>query len=109
MKQTVKEIIPDMSFASDGELGLNLYGARYMLEKFLLKFNRKGVANRECLYEILEMDLDQARAFLRNDTGSNTDRASLDPAIWEKAGQTLAALQMMIHAYLNEQMVDCQE
>lgn len=115
MKLTAKQIIPDVSIVSDGEVGLNLYGARYMLEKFLLKFNRNGVAGQECLYEILEMDLDQARAFLKSDAGANTDgtsltdSASLDPAMFEKAGQTLAALQMMIHAYLNEEMVNCRE
>lgn len=103
MTLTVKEIIPDMSFASDGEVGLNLYGARYMLEKFFGIFSSKGLVNQDCLYEILEMDLDQAREFLSGDSSTNADTASLDPAVFEKAGQTLAALQMMIHVYLNEQ------
>lgn len=106
MTLTAKEIIPDMSFVSDGEVGLNLYGARYMLEKFLRIFSRKGVVNQDCLYEILEMDLDQAREFLIGDSSTNADSALPDPAICEKAGQTLAALQMMIHAYLNEQIVN---
>ena len=105
MKLTAKEIIPDMSFASDGEVDLNLYGARYMLEKFLGIFGSKGMVNQDCLFEILEMDLDQARDFLIGDAGTNADRAVPDPAVCEKVGQTLATLQMMIHVYLNEQIV----
>jgi hypothetical protein len=106
MELTAKEIISDMLSASNGEVGLKLYGARYMLEKFFCIFSRKGEVNQDCLYEILEMDLDQARAFLIDDSGTNADRALPEPAVYEKAGQALAALQMMIHAYLNEQTVN---
>jgi hypothetical protein len=106
MELTAKEIISDMLSASNGEVGLKLYGARYMLEKFFHIFRRKGVADLDCLYEILSMDIDQARDFLASDSNTNNERASLDPAICEKAGQTLAVLQMVIHIYLSEQIAN---
>lgn len=105
MNLTAKNIIPDMSFASDGEVGLNLNGARYMLDKFFCRFSRAGVVNMDCLYEILQMDLDLAREFLKDDSSTNDDRDLLNPVVCDEAGQTLATLQMMIHAYLSEQMV----
>jgi hypothetical protein len=106
MGLTVKETISDMLSASDSEVGLKLYGARYMLERFFHIFRRKGLADQDCLYEILSMDIDQARKFLTCDSNINSERASLDPAICEKAGQTLAVLQMVIHIYLSEQIAN---
>ncbi len=105
MKLTAKEIIPDMSFASDGEVAMNLYGARYMLDKFLLLFSRADVVNRDCLYEILQMDLDQAREFLKDDTNTDDSIYFLNPVLSDEADHVFATMQMMLHAYLSEQMV----
>lgn len=104
MELTAIEIIPDRSIGSDGEVGLNLYGARYLLDKFLLIFNRKGAAKPDCLFEILQMDVNKACEFLKSNCGANAERVTQDPVLRQKIGQTLAAMQMMIHVYLDEQM-----
>lgn len=106
MELTAKKIIPERSVASDDEVGLNLYGARYLLDKFLLIFSRNGEANQDCLFEILKMDLDKACDFLKSNCGAKAESALLDPALRQKIGQTLAAMQMMIHVYLEEQMAN---
>ena len=102
MKLTVEKIIPDMLLAQDSESSLNLYGARYLLGMFLRIFSRTGEVNQDCLYEILQMDLDQAGEFLKEDSGTKHDSALLNTVPCDNVGPTLATLQMMIHAYLSE-------
>ncbi len=101
MKLTAEEIIPDMLFASDGEVDLNLCGARYMLDKFLRIFSRAGKVNRDCLHKILQMDLEQAREFFKDDTNADD---SINPVLSDEADSILATVQMMVQAYLSEQM-----
>lgn len=101
MSLTANEIIPDITLTLYADMGLNLLGARHMLDKFLRVFGRTGEADQFCLFDILQMDIDEAREFLKEDSRAYDD----DPTSTDENGQILAALQMMIHGYLSEQMV----
>jgi len=105
MNITASDIIPDRILTEDDEVGFNLYGARCLLDKFLYKFSRTGDVNPNCLYEILDMDLEQARTFLQGHAGAGKDCIALDTAAYSELSQILAALQMMIHSYLNDPMI----
>jgi len=104
MTFTAKEIIPDRLLTSDMEIGQNLYSARHILDNFLHVLSRTGEVNVGGLYEILEMDLDQARDFLKDHPNTNNARYLLNPVVYNKAGHLLFTMQMMLRAYLSEQV-----
>lgn len=105
MKLTAQEILPDAMFKSYADTGLNLYGARDMLEKFFRIFERQGELDWHCLLDILQMDLTQAGELLKDDSSAGDDRTAPNPAAGDGTGQILGALQMMLHAYLSEKIV----
>ena len=104
MKITANEIIPDILLTTDSEVGLNLSGARYLLHNFLKEVSRTNEVNPDCLYEILNMNLEQAKMLIDGDTNAIAGCTPLNTAAGGDIGHVLASLQLMIHSYLIDHM-----